>query len=571
MFSFSPGGWCSRRGIASASSATLALLLLGAGCAEKLPAGPSPASVVPASGPSTAETAVRILGRFAPALRANYDDPDRVLVTDRTFHAWLGERALGAVAWVSSGELTAKVPAGIPPGVYDLTVLDARGQSGVLAKAFTVLGPGDGGLDGPRDLGPEPLPGDGRRDGQSGDAPPDGPRQDAPVLDLAKVDTKPDGPKPDTKKADGPKPDTKKVDGPKPDLPKPDLPKPDLPKPDLPKPDLGPCVPSTGWWSTSYSTRRPLTISNGAPGSLPTGYSVMAVLDTQSLVAAGKLLASGNDLRVVRTVGTSHVELDRRLIGMGTTQTRIWFKTTAPIATTDATYFLYHGNPAAGAPPAAWVDGMTSTSKVYLAADDFEDDALGATPSGWVGSTNYKVELDGTSKVVSLNGSSPNANYLFAGSLSWTDVIVEAQLKVVLTSGDYYGLFGRATSASNFDTVWFGLSTNNQLQCYTMRIASPTATGLTSSQLRATWPLSPAAGTSWHSISMAFVGQVARFRFDGNLTGSYTLAGGSMTAGRVGLCSGYADAHAHWDDVVVRRYVHPEPTIAIEAAEVRCP
>ncbi|MFZ5785221.1 MAG: hypothetical protein ACOY3Y_02160, partial [Acidobacteriota bacterium] len=348
----------------------LAFVLLGAGCAEKLPAGPSPASVVPASGPSSAETSVRILGRFSPVLRANYDDPDRVLVTDRTFQARLGTRALGSVAWVSSSELSAKVPAGIAPGVYDLVVVDARGQSGQLAKAFTVLGPGDGGPDGPRDLGSEPPPGDGRRDGQTGDA---------PAIDLVKVDTrKPDGPQPDLPKAaDGPKPDllkpdTKKADGPKPDLPKPDLPKPDLPKPDLPKPDLpkpdlGPCVPSTGWWNTSYASRRPLTISNGAASQLPTGYSVVAVLDTQSLVAAGKLLASGNDLRVVRTVGTSHVELDRRLVGMGTTQTRIWFKTTAPITTTDATYFLYHGNPAGGAPPAAWVDGMTSTSKVYLA------------------------------------------------------------------------------------------------------------------------------------------------------------------------------------------------------------
>ncbi len=580
MSSFSPGGLCSRRAIASGSSRALpVLLLLAAACGEKQPAAPAPTAVQPASGPATAETAVKILGRFPPTLRANYDDPSQVLVADRAFQARLGERALLAVSWIAEGELRARVPAGLAPGVYDLVVTDARGRSGALARAFTVLGPGDGGSEaGARDLGREPARGDGvpdaRRDAPGVDAGPDGAKPDAPAPDAPKPDAKKDGPKLDQSKLDAAKVDLRK-DLPKPDLPKPDLPKPDLrrdlPKPDLPKPDLGPCIPPTGWWNASYTNRLPLTITNNASGTLPSGYSVVVSLDTQSLVAAGKLLASGDDLRVVRTVGTTHSELDRRLVGMGTAQTRIWFKTTAQVATTDGSYFLYYGNPAAGAPPAAWVDGMSSTSKVYLAADDFEDDAIGATPSGWVGSANYKVELDGSNKVVSLNGSSPNANYLFAGDFAWTDVIVEAQLKVVLTSGDYYGLFGRATSASNFDTIWFGLSTNSQLQCYTMRIQSPTSTGLTSSQLRGTWGLSPAAGTTWHPIATSFVGQQARFFFNGNAIGNYTLATGTMTAGRIGFCAGYATAHAHWDDVVVRRYVYPEPTLGSAPAQIRCP
>jgi hypothetical protein len=387
---------------------------------------------------------------------------------------------------------------------------------------------------------------------------------DLPAADLGRADL----PKVDLRTVDLPEgPDLAKPDQPKPDQPKPDLPKPDQAKPDLPKPDQ--CVPPAAWWNPSYHHRARLTI-NKSGASLPAGYSVAAVLDTQSLIAGGKLLASGDDLRVVRaSAGT--VELDRRLVGLGTAQTQVWLKTQDVVSTSDATYFLYFGNTSATSPPAAWADSMGSTSKVYLAADDFESGTVGAIPPGWVGSANYKVELDGTTKVVSINGTSPDANYLFAGDFAWTDVVVEAQLRVVLTGGTYYGLFTHAVSASNFDTLWFGLSDNNSLQCFTCRIASPTAKALTSSTLHGNWGLSPAAGTTWHTVTVRYLGQNASFLFDGKSIGSYTLSAGQMTQGRIGLCSGYTTAHAHWDDIVVRRYASPEPTVAVAPTESTCP
>lgn len=50
----------------------------------------------------------------------------------------LGDTALSAVGWVNSATLTATLPWGLNPGVYDINVTNPDGQSGSLTNAFTV-------------------------------------------------------------------------------------------------------------------------------------------------------------------------------------------------------------------------------------------------------------------------------------------------------------------------------------------------------------------------------------------------------------------------------------------------
>jgi hypothetical protein len=50
----------------------------------------------------------------------------------------LGGTALPGVTYVSSTTLTALVPAGMPPGIYDLTVVNRDCQNATLAAAFTI-------------------------------------------------------------------------------------------------------------------------------------------------------------------------------------------------------------------------------------------------------------------------------------------------------------------------------------------------------------------------------------------------------------------------------------------------
>ena len=100
--------------------------------------------------------------------------------------------------------------------------------------------------------------------------------------------------------------------------------------------------------------------------------SVRLVLDTESLVNDGKLLEDGDDLRVVWETGSTLVELDRVAeTPFNSDSTEVWFKTQAPIPGNgrDSNYYIYYGNPSAGAPPADPVN-------VYALWDDFDGDAL---------------------------------------------------------------------------------------------------------------------------------------------------------------------------------------------------
>ena len=102
------------------------------------PINPTVTAIDPASAANDIDTVVTITGAdFAT------DGTGTVAPT-----ASLGTVALTDVTWVSSTTLTATVPWGMDPGVYDLTVVNPDGGTGSLPSAFTVtqgLGQWNGG------------------------------------------------------------------------------------------------------------------------------------------------------------------------------------------------------------------------------------------------------------------------------------------------------------------------------------------------------------------------------------------------------------------------------------------
>ena len=122
--------------------------------------------------------------------------------------------------------------------------------------------------------------------------------------------------------------------------------------------------------AASYQYRRGVVVENIASSALPSGQAVKLTLDTQSLTSAGKLLASGNDLRLIWMDGVNPVELDRLAdTAFNSSATEIWLKTQAaiPANSSDTSYYIYYGNPTAGPPPAsganifAFWDGFDGT------------------------------------------------------------------------------------------------------------------------------------------------------------------------------------------------------------------
>jgi len=129
------------RPVAAARSrlALAALAALLAACQPGGGDGPKPSSLVPDRGPRTMPVALRIQGSgFEARVATDFSEPDRSGI-DARFQAFLGGSALEDVTLREDGSLAATVPAGLPEGSYDLTVVDPRGRRGGLPQAYRVL------------------------------------------------------------------------------------------------------------------------------------------------------------------------------------------------------------------------------------------------------------------------------------------------------------------------------------------------------------------------------------------------------------------------------------------------
>lgn len=131
-----------------------------------------------------------------------------------------------------------------------------------------------------------------------------------------------------------------------------------------------------------YGYRRALTIEAGA--ALDAGHSIAVTIDHAALVAAGKSLPDGSDVRVFEVVdGCPGRELDRVAdprMGWNAAGTRLWFAAPAPLAAgeTRQGLYLYYGNDDPAAVASDW-------NAVFEVGSDFEGDTL---PAGLLASIN---------------------------------------------------------------------------------------------------------------------------------------------------------------------------------------
>ena len=108
----------------------------------------------------------------------------------------------------------------------------------------------------------------------------------------------------------------------------------------------------TTWWDSAFFYRQPLTLTVGSPLAYTPGVTqvVSVTLDTESLIAAGEMQASGQDVRIVYREADGWRELPHHLEGLNGVTTTITFPIRADINSTDHDYYLYYGHAAASAP-----------------------------------------------------------------------------------------------------------------------------------------------------------------------------------------------------------------------------
>ncbi len=113
----------------------------------------------------------------------------------------------------------------------------------------------------------------------------------------------------------------------------------------------------SAWWDCDWNYSSVITVT-ASMSDIPVGYPVAVTFNHALLVASGKSLANGDDVRVVYDSGGTWVELDRVLdsaSAWNTASTRLWFSVQTPLTalSSDNHYYLYYGNPVASSPPAS--------------------------------------------------------------------------------------------------------------------------------------------------------------------------------------------------------------------------
>lgn len=198
-----------------------------------------------------------------------------------------------------------------------------------------------------------------------------------------------------------------------------------------------------GFQADGWSYRRPISVTNS--GHPLTGYSVEVVVDTASLVSAGKLQGSGQDLRFTDASG-------KQLLphwvesGIPSAQTRIWVRL-PDIPSGKLTLDMYYDNPAAS--------DSSDGAAVFELFDDFAGTTLDT--SVWhkaLGSGNATASVSGGMLVLKATGGTatfPSDQIELVGPRFEGSYRVGAKLGVVTGTGSTHTEVGwRSTITGTF-------------------------------------------------------------------------------------------------------------------------
>ena len=319
----------------------------------------------------------------------------------------------------------------------------------------------------------------------------------------------------------------------------------------------------------TWSFTRTITVTVGAtaPFNGYNGYSAQVTgFNTAALVAAGKMRADCNDLRIARFAANTWTQLDRQVINCNTASTTIWFKLRADIAAlgSDTSYSLFYGNANAGVPPA-------NLNNVYLYYDNFDSDPVNQPPAGWTVQANgpWNVVLDvGTNHILreSNAGAAVRDIIKVSSVTNERDVWVQADMRMTTannleSTGCVIGRVG-GTGAADYTAY------RSCLQYITNLRLSELANwnnGAFTNILQGPFPW---VDGTFYTVAGAYFGSPATLRNYANGVLLLTVAGNAnvMTTGSVGVSAWNGDpVNYDFDNFLARRYTEPEPTTAFAA------
>ena len=290
----------------------------------------------------------------------------------------------------------------------------------------------------------------------------------------------------------------------------------------------------------TWHYRKSFTVTNNVAQSL-TGYQVKLTIDTSSLISAGKMLSSCNDMRFSESDGSTGIPYSIES-GCNSTSTVVWLKTNLGASSTK-TAFMYYGNSGAS----AGSDG----SSVFDFYDGFDSGS-----SKWSAVTI--VNESGTTEAQLKNNQPANSLALPA----YNDIIVESMMKyngfsfangprlnhVIGPIQTFIEAQTNGVVQGAWRGLWLGTTSNTQLAK-----AAPTNT----------WSL----GT-WYLSKLTTTSSLQQWEMNGQ-TLSATYARGATVSGASLSYStwdvNYSDVRLDW--VRIRKYASAEATYSSFSSE----
>jgi hypothetical protein len=304
----------------------------------------------------------------------------------------------------------------------------------------------------------------------------------------------------------------------------------------------------SNWWNLNWSYRKRINITNNAASLLPGNYSVSLTVDT----SGDGFLPNGHDLRIVYWNGTDAIELDRvNETPFSSSSTQIWFALEKNISagSYDDNYYIYYGNPSAGNPP-------ENRSSVYFFWEDFEDGDI----SDWTNYSSGEVHIQqdaGNWVILKTANNDPNGGYVvLPGAISDYEVVIKT--KRINENG------GRQNRYAMEDASFNGYGPRMyDFNTLPSDFAIERRTGGSNSGNLVAKSTSAYEWNTWMTVKFR--------KFGTNLTFELYNSSGDLAEEISVLDSTYTTfdrfvIHGGWeyytDDILVRRYVSPEPTVS---------
>ncbi|MCC6336204.1 MAG: hypothetical protein IT380_19730 [Myxococcales bacterium] len=304
--------------------------------------------------------------------------------------------------------------------------------------------------------------------------------------------------------------------------------------------------------------RWPLAVSTGAraPQGGYDGYTLLAAFDSRADVDAGRIDATGSNLRLFFRADGGWRELDRLVEGLDTASTAVRFRsqTDLPDNTSDGRYSLFAG-PFDGGAPAA------DPSAVYLFFDDFEGGSLGK----W-------TIRSGTLWALATDQAHSGASALRHTAETDAHAVIEAQ--PALAEADVlFEAWWRTSNTGDTDFSQCVRMQPGELTQYESNVEDTAGWNIARMQQGAWAELSPnrsppAQGT-WMRIGVSIAGRELRvWRAGAQITpasGAFQVPTPALGGGNVGFRKWDLGGSLWLDDVSARRYTEPEPAVVVGA------